>query len=132
MNRIDFFKQLFLGFASLLLFRKSWGNVPNKRCEIRLCSPFIAGFQYYDGFETGHLLRINDRLSLKREPTNPHDCYAIEVFQGEAKLGYLPRHENKVVARMMDQGVSVKARIVDIDHEASYYNRIKMKVFYEI
>ncbi len=132
MNRVDFFKHLFLGFASLLLFKESWGNKQNKLFEIRLCSPFVAGFQYYDGFEAGHLLRTNDLLSLKREPTNPHDCCAIEVFQGEAKLGYLPRNENKVAARRMDQGVNVKARIVGVDRDAGYYNNIKINVFYEI
>ena len=127
MNRTDFFKHLFLGFTGLLLYGKARA-AKNVR-EIRLCSPFIAGFQYYDGFEAGHLLRENDRLLLKRQPTNPYDCYAIEVFQGEAKLGYLPRKENKVVARMMDQGVPVKARIVEIDREVAYYNKVKMEVF---
>ena len=130
MNRIDFFKQLFLGFTGLLLYRKA--HAAKNIREIRLCSPFIAGFQYYDGLKAGHFLCENDPLLLKREPTNPHDCYAIEVFQGEAKLGYLPRKENKVVARMMDQGVQVKARITNIDHEVPYYNKIKMKIFYEI
>lgn len=132
MNRTHFFKYLFLGLTSLMFFRKSRGNAQDKRCEIRLCSPFVAGFQYYDGFDVRHLLCTDDLLFLKREPANARDCYAIEVFQGEAKLGYLPRDENKVVARMMDQGVKVKARIIDIDRDESYYHKIKMKVFYEI
>lgn len=128
MNRIDFLKSLFAG--STLLFLPKTGIEKPAR-EIRLSSPYLAGFQYYQGLEMEPQLRENNLLTLKREPTNPHDCYAIEVFQNNAKLGYLPREENKVIARLMDQGVSVKAWIVKIKPEEHPSRRMKVKVFYE-
>jgi hypothetical protein len=128
MNRIQFIKQLFAGSA-LLLLPKTKIEKPVR--EIRLSSPDLAGFQYYQGPEIEPQLRQNNLLTLRREPTNPHDCYAIEVFQNNAKLGYLPRAENKVIARLMDQGVAVKARILKVDPEVYAYPKVKIKVFYE-
>lgn len=132
MNRIDFLKQLLLGGALLFVPKPSSENVPKETREIRLSSPYIAGFQYYQGLELEQMLKENDGLILKREPQNTHDCYAIEVFTDSNKLGYLPREENKVIARMMDQGITVKGRIVKVNPEASPYRKVKMKLFYEV
>lgn len=128
MNRIDFFKQFFAGTALLFLPKPEAAKPVN---EMRLCSPYVAGFQYYRGPEIESQLHKNNLLTLKREPTNPHDCYAIEVFRDGDKLGYLPRAENKVIARLMDQGVEVKARILEVDRKAYNYQKVKVKVFYE-
>ncbi|MDP3642358.1 MAG: HIRAN domain-containing protein [Bacteroidota bacterium] len=132
MNRIDFLKQLLLGGALLFVPKHSSENVPKATKEIRLSSPYIAGFQYYQGVELEQMLKENDPLMLKRKAQNPHDCNAIEVFSGSSKLGYLPREENKVIARMMDQGLAVKARIVKVNTEEHPYRKVKMKVFYEV
>lgn len=131
MNRIDFLKQVLLGGALLFVPKQSPENKPLATKEIRLSSPYIAGFQYYRGIEMEQMLKENDSLILKREPQNPHDCYAIEVYNGSIKLGYLPREENKVIARIMDQGMTVKARIIKIKPEEHPYRRIKVNVFYE-
>ncbi|MBW8327321.1 MAG: HIRAN domain-containing protein [Prolixibacteraceae bacterium] len=127
MKRIDFLKQLIAGSALLFLPKQETAKQVN---EIRLSSPYIAGFQHYHGSEIEALLRVNDMLSLKREPINPHDCYAVEVFWNDVKLGYPPREENKVIARMMDQGITVKAKIIKIKPEEHPYRRIKAEVFY--
>lgn len=131
MNRIDFLKQILLGGAMLFVPKHSQENKPQATREIRLSSPYIAGFQYYKGLELDQILKENDRLILKREKQNTHDRYAIEVFSGSNKLGYLPREENKIIARMMDQGMTVKARIIKIKPEDHPYRRIKAEVFYE-
>jgi len=128
MKRIDFINSFFAG-SLLLLLPKT--EVPKPISEIRLSSPYLAGFQYYQGPEIEPQLHQNNLLTLKRELTNPHDCYAVEVFQNNDKLGYLPRTENKVIARLMDQGVEVKARILKVDQEEFAYRKVKMKVFYE-
>ena len=132
MKRIEFFKQMLLAGGFLFIPKPSSENEPKETSEIRLCCPYIAGFQYYKGADIEHFLKENDHLSLKRQAQNPHDCYAIEVYREGAKLGYLPRKENKIVARMMDQGINVKARIIKIDQEAHPYRRVKVKVFYEV
>ncbi len=129
MNRINFLKSLFTGSA-LLFLPRTGAEKPVR--EIRLSSPYLAGFRYYQGFEIVTQLRENNLLTLKREPANTYDCYAVEVFKNNTKLGYLPRAENKVIARLMDQGVAVKAQILKVEPGVYAYRKVKMNVFYEL
>jgi len=55
-------------------------------------------------------------LVLRREPHNPHDANAIEVFTADgAKLGYVPRRRNRRLAELMDAGHAFDARIGQIN-----------------
>ena len=51
-------------------------------------------------------------LPLKREPENPHDPLAIMVFsEAGYHLGYVPRAQNEVLARLLDAGKLLFARL---------------------
>lgn len=132
MNRFDFIKRIFLSGAAALVAKHAGAGVPERATEIYLNSPYIAGFQYYNGSELEKYLKKNDELTLQRQPENPHDYFAVEVFRKNQKLGYLPRTDNKIVARMMDQSVKVKARIGHINPEEGAYRRIKLRVYAEV
>lgn len=131
MKRIDFFKHIVLGSISLSFLKSSEGNASKGVREIRLCSPYTAGFQYYHGPEVENQLREGDQLSLKRELQNRYDQYAVEVYLEQEKLGYLPRKENKIIARMMDQGVNVGGRIMKINSGSMSYHKVMIDIFYE-
>lgn len=132
MDRIDFLRKLFVGGASLFFLGHQAKKKAAEKREVRLTSRYIAGFQYYRGAEIENQLRVNDTLVLKREHENRHDWYAVEVYRGNDKLGYLPREENRVVARMMDQKIEVKGRIEKINPESEEWHKVKMKVYYEM
>lgn len=132
MNRIDFFKRLFAGGAVLFAAKYAGAAVPETKGDIYLNSVYIAGFQYYKGTKLEKGLKENEVLGLKRQAENPHDFFAVEVFSGDKKLGYLPRTDNKIIARMMDQGVNMKAVIRKIDLEAHPYRRVRIRVYSEM
>lgn len=87
----------------------------------------IVGSRYHVGAD--HCLhKMNEQLrqgrpgtvhglQLKREPDNIHDPNAVAVWtrfrlNGETKdvhLGYVPRQDAKVIAKVMDAGVQVRA-----------------------
>lgn len=61
-----------------------------------------------------HLDRLSPgvELVLRREPGNPHDSLAILVeLPDRVKLGYVPRAHNEVLARLMDAGKRLLARV---------------------
>lgn len=66
----------------------------------------VAGSYYVANIEEIFKdLTEGQRLDLYREPENPYDQNAIRVEDGLGrKLGYVPRSENKVIARLMDGG----------------------------
>ena len=56
---------------------------------------------------------VGTSLVLRREPANEHDELAIlvETADGE-KLGYVPRKHNPILARLMDAGKLLTAKVV--------------------
>jgi len=51
-------------------------------------------------------------LTLRREPANAHDSLAIRVYDPEGNpLGYIPRVTNAPLARLMDAGKPVFAKL---------------------
>lgn len=99
----------------------------NTRRLILQTSP-IAGFQYYDGERLFPLLAKGDELELRREPDNCRDRKAVEVYWNGRKLGYLPRVENHAVSQMLDRGETLSARINNLGHGSSPWQRVEVQV----
>lgn len=82
-----------------------------ERIRILVQSSPLAGSQYYALDRLRQRIKVGDALELVREPDNPHDPNAVAVrWQGE-QLGYLPRRENRSVARAIDDGLKVRASV---------------------
>lgn len=92
----------------------------------------LAGFQYYEGRDLWAMMRVGDSLQLSREPQNPHDANAVRVLWRNEMLGYIPRRENSDVARQMDRGAAVKARIVQLKQARNPWQRIEFEVYVEL
>jgi hypothetical protein len=89
----------------------------------------VAGFQYYQGESVIGVLRPSDTLTLKAEPTNPHDYYAVEIFADRAKLGYVPRTDNKHISRMLRDGINLACEVDEAVPGASPWDTLRVKVF---
>lgn len=92
----------------------------------------LAGFQYYEGRDLWNMMRVGDSLQLMREAQNPHDANAVRVLWRNEMLGYIPRRENSDVARQMDRGAPVKARIVQLKEARNPWQRIEFEVYVEL
>ena len=65
----------------------------------------IAGFGFCDGCEAFEHLKIGTRLDLVREADNPFDPYAVAIYYGEFKLGFIPRGSNHDISKYLDMGL---------------------------
>lgn len=89
----------------------------------------VAGLPYYDHERVADALVAGTRLMLRREPGNPHDRRAIEVFTEDGvKLGYVPRVDNPAVARLMDAGYAMQAKILGPSSGSKRWERLWMAV----
>ncbi|NCC24045.1 MAG: restriction endonuclease [Deltaproteobacteria bacterium] len=87
--------------------------------EIFLIKTRVAGTGYYQADEARPRLGPNQTLVLKRQPDNPHDELAIEIFTTDGqKLGYVPKKDNPVIARLMDAGKIISATLSWMDETA--------------
>jgi hypothetical protein len=89
----------------------------------------LAGFVYYDGKTVWDQMSAGDRLSLVREPGNQHDVNAVRLEWKGHVLGYVPRKDNTDLARQMDHGSPVEARITDLQRAPNGRNRISYEIY---
>lgn len=88
----------------------------------------LAGFVYYDGKDVWDRLKRGDSLALVREPSNPHDANAIRIEWRGRMLGYVPRKDNTDLARQMDHGARVVARVTGLDRAANGRHLISYEI----
>ncbi|HBU28971.1 MAG: HIRAN protein [Thiobacillus sp. GWE1_62_9] len=88
----------------------------------------LAGFQYHAGKTLWPQMRVGDALSLVREPDNPHDAKAVRVEWRGHKIGYVPRRENDDVARLLDRGQILTARIVRLAEVRDPWSRVRFEI----
>ncbi|MGE5318550.1 MAG: HIRAN domain-containing protein [Hyphomicrobiaceae bacterium] len=88
----------------------------------------LAGFQYYAGKALWTQMRVDDALTLVREPDNPHDAKAVRVEWRGHKIGYVPRRENAAVARLLDHGQVLGARIVRLSDVREPWSRVRFEI----
>lgn len=88
----------------------------------------LAGFQYHAGKKLWTQMRVGDPLTLVREPDNPHDARAVRVEWRGHKIGYVPRRENADVARLMDGGQALDARIVRLAEVRDPWSRVRFEI----
>lgn len=81
--------------------------------EIMLIECHIAGTTHVPIKEIEPDLKAGDTLVLKREPDNKHDPLAIIIIDTKGrKLGYVPKLKNEALARLMDAGKFLFAKLV--------------------
>ena len=88
----------------------------------------LAGSQFHALPDVVSQIRVGDALILKRDPTNPHDSNAIQVLWQGHMLGFVPRRENKAVARAMDRGDPLVARVIALRPEESPWRRLRFEI----
>ena len=95
--------------------------------DIFLFDTIIAGTTHADGIlELEPYLKTDDRLVFLREPDN---VMAIRIqTDAGAKLGYLPRQDNPVFARLMDAGKLLYGKIQAKELRGNWL-RISIKIY---
>lgn len=88
----------------------------------------LAGSQYHALPDVVAQIRVGDALTLKRDAENPYDKNAIQVLWQTHLLGYVPRRENKAVARAMDRNEPLIARVVALQPDETPWRRLRFEI----
>jgi len=117
---------------ALVLAASAAAQMQGVSAGILVQSSPLAGFRYYDAGALWDEMKVGDALALVREPGNPHDANAVRVEWRGHKLGYVPRRENADVARQIDRGTPVRARISRLQTSRSPSKRIEFEVYVDL
>ena len=115
---------------SLFLFCLAFGApCTAESVKILVQSSPLAGSQFYAVTRVWDEIRLGDKLTLTREPGNRHDPNAIRVDWNGQQLGYVPRAENRAVARAMDSGEKMEARVSKLRTDPNPWRRVEFEVY---
>ena len=92
----------------------------------------LAGFQYHAGKKLWPQMQVGDALTLTREPDNAYDAKAVRVEWQGHKIGYVPRRENADVARFMDGGQALVARINRLAEVRDPWSRMRFDILISV
>lgn len=130
-------RRSFLGFlaktpiisAAVMANRQPASATPPPRSQVLLNDFKIAGFQYYDGPKHIGALMPGVRLTLRAQPTNPFDVFAVEILHGPVKLGYVPRYCNRHLSRMLLEGVELECRTDTVSAKVAPWDAVAVNVY---
>ena len=91
----------------------------------------VAGFQHWDGALVLSELKPGQSLELTPEPENPYDANALCVSYKGAKLGYIPRSENELLAILSFYGHKdvFECRVLQVDPEAKPWEQVLVGIY---
>lgn len=119
------------GLMSLLHSNSGGLSIPKPyEKDIFLFDTHVAGTSFVEGIiDLAPSLHIGDKLNFFREPDNPYDDKAIMIrTQQGIKIGYIPRANNLIFARLMDAGKLLFGKIQSKEIRTNWL-RIDIKVY---
>ena len=119
------------GLVGLLHGRNGEISIPKPfEKDIFLFDTYVAGTTHIEGIEELELhLNVDDRLAFFREPDNRYDKQAIVIKTVDGvKIGYVPKQDNVIFARLMDAGKLLFGKITSKEKKGSWV-KIYIKVF---
>jgi hypothetical protein len=97
--------------------------------EIFLIETHVAGTSHVPIRQIEVTINVGDSMILRREMDNLHDPLAILILTEHGqKLGYVPRNRNEVLARLMDAGKFLIARLESKEWQGDWL-RVSVRVF---
>ena len=102
-----------------------------KMTKIHYASFHIAGFGFWRGCEAFEQLKIGTRLELIREEDNKFDPYAVAIYYGDFKLGFIPREDNHDISKFLDMGWNnlFEVRITRLTPDAHPESQVEVIVY---
>lgn len=99
--------------------------------KVHLANFHIAGFGYWEGCEAFENLKIGSLLEFVREADNKFDPYAVAIYFGDLKLGFIPRGDNHDISKYLDMGHGdlFEVRITRISPDAHPEHQVEVIVY---
>lgn len=132
LERRQFLKLLMGAIPSAAIMQRFTGHrPPDQRRAVFLKEVNVAGVPYHEAADPEVMakLKVGERLILRREPENAYDDMAIAIHSSRGEmLGYVPRIQNRTMARIADQGIALRGWLVKVDTSASAWEQLRVRV----
>lgn len=97
--------------------------------EILVQVSLTSGLAHHEAKAVWDQMKVGDALTLVRETDNAHDTNAVRVDWNNHTLGYVPRTDNAALARQLDRGNRLAARITKLTLYRNHRKKLEFEVF---
>lgn len=95
--------------------------------EIFVINVYVAGTGYCHNIqELQQDIEPDALLTMRRQPENEVDQYAIGIYHNQARIGWVPMKDNLVIARLMDAGKLFNCKVVSVNRQDPSWPRINV------
>ena len=97
--------------------------------EIFVLNEFVAGTTYCENIEDViDQVTPGTILKMRRDPENEVDEFAIGIYVGTTRIGWVPMKQNLVIARLMDAGKAFTCKVVKVHCLGSWW-KINISIY---
>ena len=97
--------------------------------EIFVLNEFVAGTTYCENIEDViDQVTPGTLLKMRRDSDNEVDEYAISIYVGTTRIGWVPMKQNLVIARLMDAGKAFTCKVVKVTCLGSWW-KINVSIY---
>jgi len=97
--------------------------------EIFVLNLFVAGTTYCENIDDViDQVTPGTALKMRRDPENEVDEYAIGIYLGTTRIGWVPMKDNLVIARLMDAGKAFTCKVVKVTNPGSWW-KINVSIY---
>ena len=98
--------------------------------EIFVINVYVAGIQYCKTIaQIQDQITDTTHLTMRRQPQNEVDQYAIGIYFNQTRIGWVPMKDNLVIARLMDAGKLFNCKVVSINRQDPSRPRINVSIY---
>ena len=74
-------------------------------------------------------IQAGDELVLQRDNGNRYDDFAIKVLFEEDQIGWVPKGQNEILARLLDAELDLRARVISHDTSVALDRRLYINIY---
>ena len=89
----------------------------------------LSGLSHNDYALHARTIQAGDELTLERDIGNRFDDFAIKVKYDEDQIGWIPKGQNEILARLLDAEYDLRARVISHDPRMSLNRRLYVNVY---
>ena len=98
--------------------------------EIFVINVYVAGTQYCKTIDqVQDQITTSTHLTMRRQPENEVDQYAIGIYFNQTHIGWVPMKDNLVIARLMDAGKLFNCKVVSVNRKDPSWPRINVSIY---
>lgn len=88
----------------------------------------LSGLSHHNYAFFAKQLDAGDEITLERDVGNRYDDFAIKALYEGEQIGWIPKGQNEILARLLDHNLDIRAKVIAHDTSKSLDQRVYVMI----